>query len=259
MYNCMYDCFESEDFAFHELVRLIEKYNHAPLYIKDDGIDKMSIIFSVACKNGIVLACDSKIKCFKENDYVPVGEHYSDKKIWRSNSLAAVCCGNLDFVNSDGYSLWKEVMESAVSESKYDSLHDLRYLLDILVRAIQKERLYNTQMIIADATQRKISFINDSEKAIYEIDRCQQPFIKVFGYYPIRSNVFFNNIANEINNYNLEELRRAAADYIRLNISAADFIAQKVPGKANETSQIGGEIHLLSLHNDGFIEYHTME
>lgn len=259
MYNCMYDCFESENFAFDELVRLIEKYNHAPLYIKDDGIDKMSIIFSAACNDGIVLACDSKVKCCKENEHVPVGEHYSDEKIWHSNSLAAVCCGNLDFVNSDGYSLWKEVMESAVSESKYDSLHSMDGLLYYLRNMMQAARLYNTQMIIADATQRKVSFINNSEKVIYEIDRCQQLFIKVFGYYPIRSNVFFNNIANEINNYNLEELRRAAADYIRLNISAADFIAQKVPGKANETSPIGGEIHLLSLHNDGFIEYHTME
>lgn len=259
MYNCIYDYFESEDFAFHELVRLIEKYNHAPLYIKDDGMEKMSIIFSAACKDGIVLACDSKVKCFKENDYVPVGEHHSDEKIWRSNSLAAVCCGNLDFVNSDGYSLWKDVMESAVSKSKYYSLHSMDGLLYYLLNIMQAANLFNTQMIIADAAQRKVSLINNSEKAIYEIDRCQQPFIKVFGYYPIRSNVFFNNIANEINNYNLEELRSAAADYIRLNISAADFIAKKIPDKTNETSPIGGKIHLLSLHNDGFIECHTME
>lgn len=250
---------EWESFLF-EIINLMQKYKSAAFpNLTNDWKDKMSIIFSISCKDGIVLACDSKVQCSVDNDYVPTGYHCSDEKIWYDNALAAVCCGCLDFINNDGYTGWKDILEESIIESHYYNNHNIcniHLLKDTLVKNLQRYSANNTQMIIADATQRKGILINNLNGFVCDIDNDPRGFIYEFAYTPIKIDCFLNGIFPNIRNYSLEEIKDLAVKYLKLSIYAGDFISDNV---SKQESPIGGEIRLLVMHNNGFIENYTVQ
>lgn len=203
------------------------------------------------------MACDSKVLCSNTSAYLPQsGYHYSNEKFWYNETIAAVCCGVLDFTNSNGFSQWKDILEESIDHINYHNTKNMECLRLDLIKNLKQYGASQTQMIVADASIRRVLLINyNYTSEVLSISQNGDPFAQVFGYYPVDLQLFFKDIKNNLNDFSLEKIKTLAEKYIRVNYDVSTFIEKSV---SSVDSPIGGNIHLLSLNNKGYTNYENV-